>query len=367
MPEKPYDHNQIELKWHERWNNVRPCTRPRISSRPEVLRARDAALSVRHAAHGPRAQLHDRRRAGALHVDERALTCSIRSAGMPSGCRRRTPPSSNKRHPRDWTFANIAHMSEQLRRYGVSYDWRREIATCEPEYYRWNQWFFLQMLERGLAYRKQSRVNWCPLCATVLANEQVVDGCCWRHEDTPVERARAGAVVSEDHGLRGRAAGRHEGSLSRLAGTRADHAAELDRAVAGHGGAIYAAGDRGEPLRSSRRASTRSSAATAVLWRRSIRWWRRSLLARQRRRKCDRRVEDRRASSVQARPGDVTRRRRAWIPAATRINPYNGETVPVWVANFVLMDYGTGAIMAVPAHDQRDFEFCTGTDCRFGR
>ena len=90
------------------------------------------------------------------------------------------------RHPSEFTFSYIDRMRGQLQRMGVSYDWRREIATCLPEYYRWNQWFFLKMYERGLAYRKQSRVNWCPQCETVLANEQVVDGCCWRHEETPV-------------------------------------------------------------------------------------------------------------------------------------------------------------------------------------
>ncbi len=89
--------------------------------------------------------------------------------------------------PREWTNANIAQMKSVCRRFGFSYDWRREISTCEPEYYRWNQWFFLRMLERGLAYRKRSVVNWCPKCQTVLANEQVVDGCCWQHDDTHVE------------------------------------------------------------------------------------------------------------------------------------------------------------------------------------
>ncbi len=94
----------------------------------------------------------------------------------------------NKTHPRTWTNNNIAEFQRVLRRFGFSYDWRREISTCEPEYYRWNQWFFLRMLERGLAYRKKSRVNWCPKCCTVLANEQVVNGgYCWRHEDTLVE------------------------------------------------------------------------------------------------------------------------------------------------------------------------------------
>src|SRR5271169_5222314 len=94
----------------------------------------------------------------------------------------------NNTHPREWTNKNIAEFQRVLRRLGFSYDWRREISTCEPEYYRWNQWFFLRMLVGGLAYRKKSRVNWCPKCATVLANEQVVNGgFCWRHEDTRVE------------------------------------------------------------------------------------------------------------------------------------------------------------------------------------
>jgi leucyl-tRNA synthetase len=89
--------------------------------------------------------------------------------------------------PREWTNANIAQMKAVCKRFGFSYDWDREISTCEPEYYRWNQWFFLRMLEKGLAYRRRSRVNWCPQCQTVLANEQVVDGFCWQHDTTPVE------------------------------------------------------------------------------------------------------------------------------------------------------------------------------------
>ena len=94
----------------------------------------------------------------------------------------------NHTHPRTWTNNNIAEFQRVLRRFGFSYDWRREISTCEPEYYRWNQWFFLRMLEKGIAYKKKSRVNWCPKCCTVLANEQVVNGgFCWRHEDTRVE------------------------------------------------------------------------------------------------------------------------------------------------------------------------------------
>ena len=94
----------------------------------------------------------------------------------------------NNTPPREWTLANIAAMKRQMLRLGLGYDWATEVTTCLPEYYRWNQWFFLRMYEKGLVYRKKSKVNWCPECATVLANEQVVDGCCWRHEDTKVEQ-----------------------------------------------------------------------------------------------------------------------------------------------------------------------------------
>ena len=94
----------------------------------------------------------------------------------------------NNTPPREWTLSNIAHMKAQMKRLGFAYDWSSEVTTCLPDYYRWNQWFFLKLYEKGLAYRKKSKVNWCPECATVLANEQVVDGCCWRHEDTQVEQ-----------------------------------------------------------------------------------------------------------------------------------------------------------------------------------
>jgi leucyl-tRNA synthetase len=94
----------------------------------------------------------------------------------------------NQQPPREWTLGNIANMKAQMKRLGFGYDWSKEVTTCLPDYYRWNQWFFLKLLERNLAYRKKSNVNWCPECQTVLANEQVVDGCCWRHETTAVEQ-----------------------------------------------------------------------------------------------------------------------------------------------------------------------------------
>ncbi len=134
--------------------------------------------------------------------------------------------------PREWTNANIAQMKSVCQRFGFSYDWDREISTCEPEYYRWNQWFFLRMLEKGLAYRRRSRVNWCPQCQTVLANEQVIDGFCWQHDTTPVE-----AKEIEQWFLRitQYADALLEGIDElgwRLARARADSAAQLDRQIA---------------------------------------------------------------------------------------------------------------------------------------
>ena len=115
----------------------------------------------------------------------------------------------NGTHPETWTLENIAHMKGQLQRIGISYAWEREIATCLPDYYHWNQWLFLKMLERDLAYRRRSNVNWCPSCNTVLANEQVIDGKCWRC-GTDGDHARAGAVVFPDYRIRGRVARRRQ-------------------------------------------------------------------------------------------------------------------------------------------------------------
>ena len=141
----------------------------------------------------------------------------------------------NNTPPREWTLANIAAMKRQFERLGMGFDWATEVTTCLPDYYRWNQWFFLRMYEKGLAYRKKSKVNWCPECATVLANEQVIDGCCWRHEDTHGGAARPGAVVLPHHRLRAGAA-RRAGQAGWLAGKSAHHAAQLDWAQRRDGG-----------------------------------------------------------------------------------------------------------------------------------
>ncbi len=260
------------------------------------------------------------------------------------------------RNPADWTFSNIDVMREQLKRLGVSYDWRREFATCVPEYYRWNQWFFLRMFERGLAYRKKSWVNWCPGCATVLANEQVVNGCCWRHEDTPViEReldqwflkitAYAEQLLDDMKDLvrwPERVLTMQRNWIGKSLGTEVD----------------FTVVELSEPLRIFTTRVDTIYGCTAVFLAPEHPLVE-TLIARSKSlAKLRQDVQRIRATAVRARV-EVNLEKQGVDTGFTARNPYNGETVPIWLANFVLMEYGTGAVMAVPAHDQRDFEFCT--------
>ncbi|MGE5325432.1 MAG: leucine--tRNA ligase, partial [Deltaproteobacteria bacterium] len=260
----------------------------------------------------------------------------------------------NQRHPSEFTFAYIDRMRGQLQRLGVSYDWRREVATCVPEYYRWNQWFFLKLLERGLAYRKKSRVNWCPQCQTVLANEQVVDGCCWRHEDTPVVEKELeqwflkitdyADRLLEDMGKLVRWPERvlamQQNWIGKSVGTFVDfQVAELGEAVRVFTTrvdtifgctALFLAPEHpaiAKLIQRSKDDATLRAEAQRI-----------------------------KASAVRARV-EVNLEKQGADTGFKARNPYNGEDVPIWIANFVLMEYGTGAVMAVPAHDERDFEF----------
>jgi len=262
----------------------------------------------------------------------------------------------SQRPPAEFTFAYIARMREQLKRLGVSYDWRREVTTCLPEYYRWNQWFFLKMYERGLAYRKKSRVNWCPECETVLANEQVVDGCCWRHEDTRVveKELEQWFLKITDYAERlledmkelvrwpDRVLTMQQNWIGKSKGTEVDfRIVELDL-----------------PLRVFTTRLDTIFGCTAVLMAPEHPLVEKMIAASKAPETLQREVERIKSSAVRARV-EVNQVKDGAPTGFTARNPYNGETVPIWLANFVLMEYGTGALMAVPAHDQRDFEFCT--------
>ena len=182
-----YNPQEIEAKWQKRWEEARVFETEADPSKPkyytlEMLPYPSGTMHMGHmrnyAIGDVVARVKRMRGFNVLHP------MGWDAFGLPA----ENAAIKNNTHPRIWTNNNIGEFQRTLRRFGFSYDWRREISTCEPEYYRWNQWFFLRMLEKGLAYRKKSRVNWCPKCCTVLANEQVINGgYCWRHEDTLVE------------------------------------------------------------------------------------------------------------------------------------------------------------------------------------
>jgi leucyl-tRNA synthetase len=258
--------------------------------------------------------------------------------------------------PREWTLANIAAMRRQMRRLGLSYDWATEVTTCLPDYYRWNQWFFLKMFAAGLAYRKKSKVNWCPKCATVLANEQVIQGCCWRHEDTLVEQRDltqwffritkyADELLDGLDNLDGwpeKVRTMQRNWIGRSEGTHVDFTVDGDAAkitvfttrVDTIFGATSIQLAPEHPIAKAF-ASTDAALATQVD----------QLIAQQ---------------TAAREAGDIGAIEKHGVPTGRfAINPFNGKLVPIWIANYILADYGTGAIMSVPAHDERDFEFAT--------
>jgi leucyl-tRNA synthetase len=262
--------------------------------------------------------------------------------------------------PREWTLGNIAKMKAQMKRLGFAYDWSREVTTCLPEYYRWNQWFFLKFYEKGLAYRKKSRVNWCPKCCTVLANEQVVNGRCWRHEDTLVEQREleqwflritkyADELLRDLDKLDGwpekvrtmqrNWIGRSEGTLVdfKLADTKGDGSAGSTISVfTTRVDTIF--GATSVQLAPEHPLVTELAASNTGL-----------------RAKVDQLIAEQRKARE---TGDIGEIEKHGVPTGSyAINPFSGEKIPIWVANYILMDYGTGAIMSVPAHDERDYEF----------
>ena len=266
----------------------------------------------------------------------------------------------NNTPPREWTLGNIAAMRQQMRRIGFSYDWAgTELATCLPDYYRWNQWFFLKMYERGLAYRKSSKVNWCPQCNTVLANEQVVNGYCWRHEDTLVEQREleqwflritkyADELLDGLDKLPGwaeKVRTMQRNWIGRSEGTN------VDFGVKGAADKITVFTTRVDTIFG---ATSIQLAPEHVL----VKAWagEDAKLAKA----VETMVAEQKAAKETGDIGNIEKHGVATGKSA--VNPFNGEMLPIWVANYILADYGTGAIMSVPAHDERDYEFA----CKYG-
>ncbi len=348
MPEKSYDHKQIEMKWYERWAGQKLYKAEEDSSRPKyyVLEMLPYPSGALHIGHIRNYSIGD---ALARYKWMRGFNVLHPMGWDAFGLPAENAAIANKRPPREWTLSNIAKMKATHRRFQFSYDWDREVATCEPEYYRWNQWFFLKMLERGIAYRKKALVNWCPQCGTVLANEQVVDGCCWRHETTPVEQRAleqwffkitqyADQLLADMAGLEGnwpeRVLTMQRNWIGRSEGAEIDFGSEFG------------------PIRVFTTRVDTIFGATCVILAPEHPLVEKMVDAAGRARA--RVMVDARANKD---PGDLDKE--GFFTGSYAINPYSGERAPIWVADFVLMTYGTGAIMAVPAHDERDFEFCT--------
>ncbi len=356
-----YRPQEIEKKWQEHWRDTRAFEVEVDPSRPKFYCLEMFAYPSGHAHVGHvrnymigdiMARMKRMRGFNVLHP------FGWDAFGLPA----ENAAIKNRTHPETWTFENIAHMKGQLQRLGISYAWEREIATCQPEYYRWNQWLFTRMFEKGLAYRRRSNVNWCESCQTVLANEQVVDGGCWRCGTLVVTRdleqwfLRITAYADEllealptltDWPekvvmMQRNWIGRSEGARVRFPiaeGTTAtsDVIEVFTTRIDTIYGANFVLLAPEHPLVERFAAESPDPAAfrAKVTAFRSL----------------DRTA--RLTGEIEKEGFDTGRR---------VINPFTHAPVPVWVANFVLGEYGTGAVMAVPAHDQRDFEFARKYD-----
>jgi leucyl-tRNA synthetase len=357
MPD--YRPQELDRKWQQRWTSERAFEVTADPARPKFYCLEMFAYPSGHAHVGHvrnyiigdvMARMKRMRGFNVLHpFGWDAFGLPAENAAIKGGI-----------HPEQSTRANIAHMKGQLQRLGISYAWERELATCDPEYYKWNQWLFVRMFERGLAYRKRSSVNWCSSCKTVLANEQVVDGGCWRCS-TPVETrdleqwffkitAYADELltaadtlskwpekvltmqrnwIGKSEGARVKFAIAPSNLESRIPSPEIEvFTTRIDTIF----GATFVLLAPEHPLVSD--FAGRSSDPTA--FRKQVQTFR---------------TQDRAARLS----GEIEKQ--GFDTGQRAINPFTGEAVPIWVANFVLGEYGTGAVMAVPAHDQRDFEF----------
>ncbi len=362
-PDDRYDPQRVEAKWFARWESDRQIYAAEADSTKKkhyVLEMLPYPSGALHMGHVRNYAIGDALARYMWMKGHNVLhPMGWDSFGLPA----ENAAIQNNTPPRQWTLGNIAKMKAQMNRLGFAYDWSREVTTCLPDYYRWNQWFFLKFYEKGLAYRKKSKVNWCPKCATVLANEQVVDGCCWRHEDTPVEQREleqwflritkyADELLRDLDKLAGwpeKVRTMQRNWIGRSEGTLVDFKLDYSRPHSGFGSAgatISVFTTRVDTIfgaTSVQLAPQHPLVADLAANNPDLRAKVDQLIA-----------EQRKAKEL----GDIGEIEKHGVPSGRyAINPFNGEKIPVWVANYILMDYGTGAIMSVPAHDERDYEF----------
>jgi leucyl-tRNA synthetase len=345
-----YEPQSIEARWQARWEAAGAFRAGRRTGAPRryVLEMFPYPSGAMHMGHARVYTIGD---AIARHARMRGFDVfhpiGFDALGLPA----ENAALKDGRHPAERTRENIATFRTALKSMGYSFDWEREIATCDPEYYRWNQWFFLKMLERGLVYRRTGLANWCTSCLTVIANEQVVD-------DDRCERCGSAVVVKEIPEWAFRITAYAEDLLAGLAelGEWPERVTTMQRNWIGRseGAEVdFAAG--GEPIRVfTTRLDTIFGCTFVVLAPEHPAVAR--LATPERRAEVRAFVERMARTDALARTGEGAPKEGVFTGARAR-NPYTGEEVPVWIANFVLAGYGTGAVMSVPAHDQRDLEF----------
>lgn len=359
MTHERYNPQAIEEKWQASWQaaNAFACTHKSNKPKYYVLEMFPYPSGNIHMGHVRNYAIGD-----VVARSKRMLGFNVLhpmgwdAFGLPA----ENAAIKNNTHPAKWTYANIDNMRAQLKRLGYSYDWDREIATCRPEYYRWEQMFFLRLLDKGLVYRKKAAQNWCPSCHTVLANEQVIDGLCWRC-DSRVEQkdltqwflkiTAYGDELLQD--------------LQTLEGDWPDRVIAMQRNWIGkstgaaitfglENAALQAEGIKGIDVFTTRPdtlfgVTFMTLAPEHPLVEKLIEGYEKADEVRafvDRIRNMDR--IDRQSDSLD---------KEGIFTGAYAVHPFTGQRVPLWLGNFVLAEYGTGAVMGVPAHDQRDFEF----------
>jgi leucyl-tRNA synthetase len=339
MKEK-YDPKEIEERWQKCWDSEELFRVSEASGRPkfyclEMFPYPSGRIHMGHVRNYVIGDVITRyKRMKGFHV---LHPMGWDAFGLPA----ENAAIKNGVHPAKWTHENISYMRAQLRQLGLSYDWEREITTCDPGYYRWNQWLFLRMLERGLAYRKASSVNWCPSCRTVLANEQVIDDECWRCETLVVQKELEQWFfrITEyaDELLQGlqtlknwpeKVLAMQSHWIGRSEGV------EVDFMIDGS--------DRSLRIFTTRHDTLYGATFVSIAREHPL---------------VNELIKDRKTMTEIQSLSDDPGEKEGVFTGLFVVHPLTGDKLPVWVANFVLMEYGTGAIMAVPAHDQRDFEF----------
>jgi leucyl-tRNA synthetase len=355
-----FNPQELDKAWQQRWTETRAFEVNEDSARPKYYCLEMFAYPSGHAHVG-----HVR---NYIIGDVMARTKRLRGFNVlhPFGWDAFGLPAENAAiktgtHPETSTLGNIAHMKGQLQRLGISYAWEREISTCAPAYYKFNQWIFLKMFERDLAYRKRSQVNWCPSCQTVLANEQVVDGACWRCGTAVVTRDleqwffRITQYADELlQGLESLSAWPDKVVVMQRNWIGRSEGASITFPVTSDAGRRP-----GEPAPGIEVFTTRIDTiygATFVLLAPEHPLVDRFAAESANPSAFEERVSRFRALDREARLTGAIEKE-GFDTGRTALNPFTKEEIPIWIANFVLAEYGTGAVMAVPAHDQRDFEF----------